>query len=285
MQIAMQVEHLTGSTLDVAPDVALFGIGEPNAVEMEFMAGSPLRRYLAHDVRRLGATAAAEAALERVHGRQQQFVLHIDLNVIDPEDFRAATPAIPGGARSGGLRLSELREALAVFARQPTLAALEISSYNPSLDPDGETAKELIELIVEILARRLEKPAEVLPPLVAQFKEDDNVAVRQAILRTLAKLGPDAVPALMEALKDKEDSIQAVALKSLGQIGPKAGQAVPAVKDMALKASNPAVRSEAVVTLGKLRRRRDRAVLKLLRPSCSSLSSHSKAIRRVRATG
>lgn len=147
-----------------APDVALFGIGEPNAVELEFMAGSPLRRYLAHDVRRLGATAAAEAALERVHGRQQQFVLHIDLNVIDPEDFRAATPAIPGGARSGGLRLSELREALAVFARQPTLAALEISSYNPSLDPDGETAKELIELIVEILARRLEKPAEVLPP-------------------------------------------------------------------------------------------------------------------------
>jgi arginase len=147
-----------------APDVALFGIGEPNAVELEFMAGSPLRRYLAHDVRRLGATAAAEAALERVHGRQQQFVLHIDLNVIDPEDFRAATPAVPGGARSGGLRLSELREALAVFARQPTLAALEISSYNPSLDPDGETAKELIELIVEILARRLEKPAEVVPP-------------------------------------------------------------------------------------------------------------------------
>lgn len=147
-----------------APDVALFGIGEPNAVELEFMAGSPLRRYLAHDVRRLGAAAAAEAALERVHGRQQQFVLHIDLNVIDPEDFRAATPAIPGGARSGGLRLSELREALGVFARQPTLAALEISSYNPSLDPDGETAKELIELIVEILARRLEKPAEVMPP-------------------------------------------------------------------------------------------------------------------------
>jgi arginase len=147
-----------------APDVALFGIGEPNGAELEFMAGSPLRRYLAHDVRRLGATAAAEAALERVHGRQQQFVLHLDLNVIDPEDFRAATPAVPGGARSGGLRLSELREALAVFARQPTLAALEISSYNPSLDPDGEAAKELIELIVEILARRLEKPAEVLPP-------------------------------------------------------------------------------------------------------------------------
>ena len=66
-----------------APDVALFGIGEPNAVELEFMAGSPLRRYLAHDVRRLGAAAAAESALERVHGRQQQFVLHIDLNVID----------------------------------------------------------------------------------------------------------------------------------------------------------------------------------------------------------
>ena len=147
-----------------APDVALFGIEEPNATELEFLAGSPLRRYLAHDVRRLGATAAAEAALERVHGRQQQFVLHIDLNVIDPEDFRAATPAVPGAVRSGGLRLSEVREALAVFARQPTLAALEISSYNPSLDPDGGMAKELVELIVEILAQRLEKPHEATMP-------------------------------------------------------------------------------------------------------------------------
>ncbi len=200
-----------------APDVALFGIGEPNAVELEFMAGSPLRRYLAHDVRRLGAAAAAEAALERVHGRQQQFVLHIDLNVIDPEDFRAATPAIPGGARSGGLRLSELREALAVFARQPTLAALEISSYNPSLDPDGETAKELIELIVEILARRLEKPAEVLPP-----SEYAEAPVIPSVATNIGggAASPAGSPATNPAAGEPEPEPTATAQESAEEIAP-----------------------------------------------------------------
>ena len=204
-----------------APDVALFGIGEPNAVELEFMAGSPLRRYLAHDVRRLGATAAAEAALERVHGRQQQFVLHIDLNVIDPEDFRAATPAIPGGARSGGLRLSELREALAVFARQPTLAALEISSYNPSLDPDGETAKELIELIVEILARRLEKPAEVMPPSeYAEAPVIPSVATDIAPEMGGSAASPAGSPAPNPAAGEPEPEPVATAQESAEEVAP-----------------------------------------------------------------
>ena len=201
-----------------APDVALFGIGEPNAVELEFMAGSPLRRYLAHDVRRLGATAAAEAALERVHGRQQQFVLHIDLNVLDPEDFRAATPAIPGGARSGGLRLSELREALAVFARQPTLAALEISSYNPSLDPDGETAKELIELIVEILARRLEKPAEAMPP-----SEYAEAPVIPSVATDIGggAASPPAGPAARSAAAEPEPEPTTTAEESTEEVEPR----------------------------------------------------------------
>jgi arginase len=142
-----------------APDVALFGIGEPNEAERRFLDGSPLRRYEARDVVRLGGAAAAEQALERVHGRTHEFVLHIDLGVISPEDFRAALSVSEGGP-AGTLPLSELREALAVFARQPTLAALEVSGYNPALDADGEGAKKLIDLLVQILSPRLAKPAE-----------------------------------------------------------------------------------------------------------------------------
>jgi hypothetical protein len=107
---------------------------------------------------RLGGAAAAEQALERVHGRTHEFVLHVDLRVIAPEDFLAAKPVSDAGP-AGTLPLRELREALAVFARQPTLAALEISSYNPALDADGEGAKKLIELLADILSARL-KPVE-----------------------------------------------------------------------------------------------------------------------------
>ena len=142
-----------------APDVALFGIAEPEDAEQKFMEGSPLRRYLASDVKRLGGRAAAEAALERVHGRAREFVLHIDLKVIAAEDFHAANAAGAGEPHSGGLALSEVRQALAVFARQPTMVALEISSYDPALDVDGESAKKLVELLVDILSPRL-RPAE-----------------------------------------------------------------------------------------------------------------------------
>ncbi len=47
-------------------------------------------------------------------------------------------------------------QALAVFARQPTLAAIEVCAYNPALDPDGAAARRVIELLVEVLSPRLE---------------------------------------------------------------------------------------------------------------------------------
>jgi arginase len=136
------------------PDVALFGTARWDPPEEQFVSRSPLRRYTADDISRKGAAASAEDALDRIHGRQHPFVLHIDLDVIAAEDFPATNLSAPGG-----LRLDEVRHALAVVARQPTLAALEISAYNPALDADGSAAQRLIDLLVEILAPRLTESA------------------------------------------------------------------------------------------------------------------------------
>jgi arginase len=144
------------------PDVALFGIERLDPPEQQFLAHSPLRRYTAEDIARKGAAAAAEEALDRVHGRQQDFVLHLDLDVIAGEDFGATNLSAPGG-----LRLRELREALATLVRQPTLAALEISGYNPALDKDGTAAKQLIDLLVEILEPRLQPQEAAGEPVAA----------------------------------------------------------------------------------------------------------------------
>ena len=43
--------------------------------EEQLLANSPLRRYLASDVQRQGATAAAHAAIDRIRGNGYQFVL------------------------------------------------------------------------------------------------------------------------------------------------------------------------------------------------------------------
>jgi len=146
------------------PDLALFGVARLDPPEEKLLATSPLRRYLASDVQRLGAAAAAHAAIDRIRGNGYQFVLHLDVDVI--ADFAATN--YPG---SGGLSLAEVREALLVFAQQPELAAIEVTAYNPTKDPDGSGAKLIIDLLAEILGTRLKTlqaaEAAAAPPPVA----------------------------------------------------------------------------------------------------------------------
>jgi arginase len=135
------------------PDVAIFGIDRVDEPEQRWMVRSPLRRYLAVDVKKRGAAAGAQETLETVHGSRHEFVLLLDLDVIASEDFGATN--FPG---SGGLSLDDARQALAVFARQPNLAALVVAGYNPTRDSDGRAAKIVIDLLVGALTARLQAP-------------------------------------------------------------------------------------------------------------------------------
>jgi arginase len=157
----MVVSHLTGRgaaemvrfwgepPLVREPDLALFGVARLDPPEEQILATSPLRRYLAADVKRMGPAAAAHAAIDRIQGNGYQFVLHFDVDVIS--DFPATNH--PG---AGGLSLDEVREALLVFAQQKELAALEVTAYNPTKDPDRSGAKLIVDLLAEALGARLE---------------------------------------------------------------------------------------------------------------------------------
>jgi arginase len=136
------------------PDVALFGFERLDPPEEQFLVSSALRRHPALEVMAVGGAAAARAALERVHAAKHEFVLHFDVDVISSEEFSATD--FPG---PGGLSWSAALEALRVFAAQPSLAAFEIAGYNPELDPDGAAARRLVDLLVEVLAPRLEQPS------------------------------------------------------------------------------------------------------------------------------
>jgi arginase len=157
----MVVAHLTGRgaaelvrfwgepPLVREPDLALFGTDRIDPSEVEALNLSFLRRYDAERVKHMGAAAAARIALERTHSNGHEFVLHFDVDVI--ADFQATN--YPG---SGGLTLDEVREALEVFALEKNLAAIEVTAYNPAKDPDGSGAKIIIDLLADILEKRLE---------------------------------------------------------------------------------------------------------------------------------
>ncbi|HEV2299616.1 MAG TPA: arginase family protein [Candidatus Acidoferrales bacterium] len=164
----MVVSHLTGRgaaemirfwsepPLVRDPEVALFGVDRLDQPEEELLARVPIRLFRAADIERTGAVAAAEKAVERVHGSRNELVVHLDVDVIASEDFDATD--LPG---SGGLRLEQVRQALEIFLRQPRLVALEVAAYNPERDSEGRGAKIVIDLIAAALSARLEAQAQV----------------------------------------------------------------------------------------------------------------------------
>ncbi len=132
------------------PDIILFGVDRMDAPEEQALSRSPIRCYRASEVRRKGATAVAEDAANHLHGGQYEFILHFDVDAISSSDFPAATYHGPGG-----LSLSDTQQALTVLASRKNIVALEVTTYNPSLDPDGASARALIDLIVSVLSARV----------------------------------------------------------------------------------------------------------------------------------
>lgn len=145
------------------PNVTLFGIERVDPPEQEFLKNSPMRHMLAADVQRIGAKAAAQKVLERMHADGHEIVLHFDVDVVAQEDFAAVD--LPG---AGGLSLSEVREALQVFAQHKNVVAFEVTEYNPEKDLDARGARIIVDVVTEALAARLTaltaQPSEPVTP-------------------------------------------------------------------------------------------------------------------------
>lgn len=92
-----------------------------------------------------------------------------------------------------------------------------------------------------------------VPSLIEDLKDDDG-AVRRRAIRILGMIGSPAkaaVPALIQALKERDPSIRRAAERALGRIGIKNKTAIPDLM-VALKDRDPFVRARAAVLLGKI---------------------------------
>ena len=167
------------------PDVAIFGIDRVDEPEQMWLVRSPLRRYLAVDIKKRGAAVAAQDALQGMHGARHEFVLLLDLDVIASEAFAATN--YPG---SGGLSLEEVGQALAVFAGQPNLVALVVAGYNPTRDNDGTAARIVVDLVATALAPRLQAP----PAEAAETAADASSATPETPSSVSGNAQPEAEP-------------------------------------------------------------------------------------------
>lgn len=113
----------------------------------EALAAGPILDIGHADVRERGPSAAAAAALERVARPEVGgFWIHVDADVLDPVVMPAVDSPEPGG-----LGLDELAAILGPLARHPRALGMELTIYDPSLDPDRTGAARLAALLERVL--------------------------------------------------------------------------------------------------------------------------------------
>lgn len=158
------------------------------------------------------------------------------LGMIGPE-ARAAVPILNQMLQYDGLMLHEkVVEALIAIGFPPVTSAIE-QLQSEDEDSQDAAARALV---------RVGAPA--VPALIAVIKDaDSDLCMRAALVLQLIK-DPNAVPLLIEALKDDEAYIRVPAADALTSIG---APAMPALID-ALKHENDLVGLKAVEILGAM---------------------------------
>ncbi|MFJ9643365.1 arginase family protein [Streptomyces sp. NPDC004244] len=123
-------------------DVRLFGLRDGDADLSELRAAG-IRTATVGEIRARGAQAVARAALDGLHPPVTEgFWVHLDADVLDPEVMPAVDSPDPGG-----LLPDELAALLGELVRSPRCVGLNVTIYDPDLDPDARAGALLADLV------------------------------------------------------------------------------------------------------------------------------------------
>lgn len=160
----MEVAFLRGLTGDQAPEPlrSRARVLAPEAIVMLGMRDQQYRREtgiptIAGRVRLLteekvhaSPAAAGSQAARQVAAQSPGWWLHIDLDVLAGEEFRACgaahDPAMPGG-----LSWDELTAVVTSALQAGGCRGWSLGVYNPDLDPDRRSASQVVTFLAEIL--------------------------------------------------------------------------------------------------------------------------------------
>lgn len=128
-------------------DIRLFGIrdGDPDLAELR---AAGMRVATVGEIRERGAGPVARTALDGLHPPDTAgFWVHLDADVLDPSVMPAVDSPDPGG-----LLPDELAELLGVLVSSPRCVGINVTIYDPDLDPDGRAGALLADLVAGAFA-------------------------------------------------------------------------------------------------------------------------------------
>jgi arginase len=101
-------------------------------------------------VRELGAERAIQVALERLRRSDLDgFWIHLDCDVLDDTIMPAVDYRLPDG-----LSWTELATVIGAAVESGHVAGIEVTIFNPTLDPDGQIARTLVSTLAQALTSR-----------------------------------------------------------------------------------------------------------------------------------
>jgi arginase len=99
----------------------------------------------ADSVRAHGAAVLGQAVAGRFAARGQPFWLHLDLDVLAETALPAVDYLMPGG-----LSWAETTALARPLLHSPHLRGADITIYNPTLDPDGRHARQIVSFLADL---------------------------------------------------------------------------------------------------------------------------------------
>ncbi|MBC8076205.1 MAG: arginase family protein, partial [Chloroflexales bacterium] len=129
-------------------DIAVLGIRDDDEYAAE-LAAFDIHTAAATTCRTGPATAAASALARLTRHGLAGYWVHLDVDVLDPTVMPAVDSPDPGG-----LDWPDLRGLLGPLLAHPGAVGLQITVFDPDLDPDGRLATTLADLLVDVVHRR-----------------------------------------------------------------------------------------------------------------------------------
>ena len=139
---ALMEDGLAGSNI---AQVGLAAFANTRAMHHDALAAGNCLVGMA-DIRRDGIEAAIDRALDHV-GHCEAILVDCDIDVID----RSAMPGAPG-ARPGGMAVDDFFWAVRTLAGEPRVKAIDLTEWDPPLDPTDLSALTAARWVAECLA-------------------------------------------------------------------------------------------------------------------------------------
>jgi arginase len=124
------------------PNVCLIGTRDLDPAEADLLRASAIRVVHPHY-----AFLEMTPALDAISDRAQAAYLHIDLDVLDPEEGRVNQFATPGG-----FLLGQVMAVIRSIRQRFEIGAVALTAYDPACDPQGRICAAAEVILREVLA-------------------------------------------------------------------------------------------------------------------------------------